>query len=201
MEDAAPVAGGVVVGVERKREAGLPEAIEELGKAGMQRGLEKEGGEMEVAGGGEVGDVEVGDGHLGHDAGVGEDMAAGAVGEENGDAGAGAGFAREVRGVDAGLGEAGDGDVAHLVSADLRGEADAGAEGGEIVGQDRGRAAEGEVEGGAEELALGGHLFGQAVEDEIEIGFAGDGDVERRVGGVGEAGIHEKSSYCFVAYG
>ncbi len=198
-EDAGPVAGGVVVGVEREGEAGLLEVIEEFGKAGVEGGLEEEGGEMEVAGGGEEGEVEVGDGHLGHDAGIGEDVAAVAVGEENGDACAGIDFAGDVGGVDAGLREACDGDVAHLIAADLRGEADAGAEDGEIVGEDGGGAAESEGESGAQQLAVGGHLLGEAIEDEIEVGLAGDGDVERFARGAGEVGIHGKTSYCFVA--
>ena len=146
VEDAAPLVGGVVVGVEREGEAGLLEVVEELGKARVQRGLEEEGGEMEVAGGGEVGQIEVGYGHLGHDAGVGEDVALVTVREENRYACAGAWFAGDVRGVDAGFREACDGDFAHLIAPNLRGEANAGAKDGEIVGEDGGRAAEGDVE-------------------------------------------------------
>jgi len=147
--------------------------------------LEEERGEVEVAGGGEVGEIEVGDGHLGHDAGVGEDVALVAVGKKDGDAGAGVEFAGNVRGVEASFGEAGAGDVAHLVGSYLRGEADAGAEEGEIMGENGGGSAEGEIEGGAEEFALGGHGVRKAVEDEIEVGFAGDGDVERPGGRAG----------------
>jgi hypothetical protein len=151
----------------------------------VEGGLEEEGGEMEVAGGGEVGDIEVGDGDLGHDAGVGEDVALVAVWEQDGNAGTGPGDTCDVRGVEAGFGEACEGDVAHLIDSYLRGEADAGAEEGEIVREDGGGSAEGEVEGGAKQLTLGGQGLGQAIEDEIEIGFAGNGDVERPGEGAG----------------
>ena len=69
------------------------------------------------------------------------------------------------------------------------------------MGQDGGRAAEGHIEAGAEQLALGGHQVGEAVEDEVEIGFAGNGDVERLAGGCGGLKIHAVNPYCFVAYG
>ena len=151
-------------------------------EAGVEAGLQEERGEMEVAGRGEVGEVEVGDGHLRHDAGVGEDVTAAAVRQEDGYAGADGWMARDVGGVEAGCGEVREGDVAHVVGAELRGEADAGAEEREVVGEDGGRAAEGHGEGGGQELALGGQVFGEAVEDEVEVGFAGDGDVE--VGGL-----------------
>lgn len=114
------------------------EGIEKFREAWVEGGLEKEGREMEVTGGGEVGDIEVGDGHLGHDAGVGEHVALVAMGEQEGNAGTGAGVTGDVRDVEAGFGEACEGDVAHLVGSYLRGEADAGAEEREIMSEDGG---------------------------------------------------------------
>lgn len=200
-EDARPVAEGIVIGIEREGEAGLLERIKEAREAGVEGGLEEEGGEMEVAGGGKVGEVEVGDGHFGHDAGVGEDVSLGTVGEEEGDAGAGGGNAGNVRCVEAGLGEARDGDVTHLVGTDVGGEADAGAKEGEIVGEDRGRAAEGEIEGGAKEFALGGEGRGKAIENEVEVGLAGDGNIERFGGRARMWRIHTETSCCLIAHG
>lgn len=49
-EDAAPVAGGIVVGVEAEGEAGLFEVVEKLGETGVEGSLEEERGEMKVAG-------------------------------------------------------------------------------------------------------------------------------------------------------
>jgi len=43
IEDAVPVAGGIVVGVEGEGEAGLSELIEELGEARVKGGLEEQG--------------------------------------------------------------------------------------------------------------------------------------------------------------
>jgi len=175
------------------------ELIEQYGEARVEGGLEEQGREVEVARGSEVRQIEIGDGHLRHDAGVGEDVTLGAVGEQDGYACGCAGFVGDMRSVEAGFGEPGGGDVTHFVGADLGGEADAGAEEGEIMGQDGGGPAEGEVETGAEQLAIGGHGCRQAIENEVEVGLAGDGDVERfgRQAGIGE--VHRKTSYCFVA--
>ncbi len=104
VEDAVPVAGWIVVGVEREGKTGFSELIEEIGESGMETGLKEEGREMEMARGAEVGQIEVGDGHLRHDAGVGEDVSFPAMGEEDGHAGAGAGFTGDVGGVEASFG-------------------------------------------------------------------------------------------------
>ena len=118
-EDAGPVAGGIVIGIEREGQAGVVQVVEEDGKAGVQAGLEEKGGEMEVTGGGEVGEIQIGDRHLGHDAWVGEDVALAAMRKEDGDSGAGASFTGDVGGVESGFGEACAGDVAHLVGSYL----------------------------------------------------------------------------------
>lgn len=199
-QDAAPVTGRVVVCVEGYRDVGLFEGGEELRKVGMKGGLEEERGEMEVACRGEIGDVEIGNGHLCHDTGVRKDVALAAMGKKEGDAGAGAGPARDVCDIKSGFSQASDGDFPHLVGSNLRGESDACAEEREVVGEYGGGAAEGEIEGGPEEFALGGHGGRETIEDEIEIGFPGDGDVERLGGRDGVRGNHGKPSYCFVAY-
>lgn len=161
------------------------EIVEELGKARVETGLEEERGEMKVPGGGKERLVEVGDGHLLHDARVGEDVAFAAVRQQDGYPGGSLGAASDMGGIEAGLGQAGEGDVCHGVVSQEGCEADTGAEKGEVVGKDGGGAAEGHAEAGGQNFDLDWDLLGKAGHDEIKVGFADDGDVERLDGGGG----------------
>ena len=145
-EGFGPAIFGVVVGVERDGEAGLLEVAEEVGESGLEASLEVERGEVEVACRREEIEVEVGDRELGDGAWVGEDVALGTVGEEDGDAGGGGGVLPDVGGVDTGGAETTKGDAAEVVVADEAREGDACAERGGVVRDDGGGAAKGGAE-------------------------------------------------------
>ena len=123
VERRTPVVVGVVVGVERDGEASLFEACEELGQTVVESTLEVERGEVQVAGLCEVIEVEGADRELGDGAGIGEDVAFGAVREEQRDAGGG-GAAEGARCVDAGCGETLERDATEVVGADHGSEGD-----------------------------------------------------------------------------
>ena len=123
VERRTPVVVGVVVGVERDGEASLFEACEELGQTVVESTLEVERGEVQVAGLCEVIEVEGADRELGDGAGIGEDVAFGAVREEQRDAGGG-GAGEGARCVDAGCGETLERDATEVIGADHGSEGD-----------------------------------------------------------------------------
>src|SRR5580700_9508663 len=134
---------------------------------------------MEVARRGEVIAIEVGDGHVEHHAGIGEDAAGAAMGQEEGDAGFGSGGGLDgFCGVDAGLCQTVHGNATHFVVAIARDEADTAAEYGEVVGKDGGRTAEGHLEIRGEDLAVERDGGVETVEDEVEVDLSGDRDVK-----------------------
>ena len=160
----------------------------------MQPRLEEERGQMKVAGGGEIGDIQLFYSHLCHRSEIGEYVAALSVREDERHTGTHALDAFDVGQIDAAFAESGKSDFAHFVASDSGDETNPGAECGEIMGQDGRGAAEGDLESTAQQLALGRHLFGQAVEDQVEIGFSYDGDVEgfdRLAGNQGILGRHK----------
>ena len=93
---------------------------------------------MEVTGRGEIAGVDRGDCHGRHDSWVGEDVTNATVRQKDCYAGADVPPGGRVLQVDAAFAEPVDGDLAHLVLASLCDEADAAAENGQVVREDRG---------------------------------------------------------------
>src|SRR5579863_2593848 len=134
---------------------------------------------MEVARVGEVVEVEIIPAEFGDSAGISENVAPAGAGQDHGESGLGcvANHAH-MRDIDPGLAQAVESDVAEIVIADARLEADAAAEGSQVVSHDGGRGAKREGHAVGEQFALGSKLVGETVEDQVEVEFSGDGDVE-----------------------
>src|SRR5579863_233533 len=141
--------------------------------------LQEVRGEMKMSRVGEVIEVEILPGEFGDRSHVGECVAPAIVLKIDGKAGScGTGNGADARGIHGTLLKTLQGELAEWVIAHARLKTDAASERSQVVGHDRGGAADGQHHAIGEKLALGNKLLGKAVEDEIEVEFTGNRDIE-----------------------
>jgi len=142
----------------------------------QQLSLQKQRRHMKVASRGQILKVEILKTQLGDGAGIREDMALSAVGQNERHAGLGS--MRDVRQVDAAFPQAVHSESSEGIAADLGDEPHAAAQRGKIMRQNRRGTAERDGEAAGQQFALHGHLLGKTVQDQVKIDLPSDCNIE-----------------------